>query len=138
MKKIENDESIIDYYVCTNCFHKIRECNCMYYPISQLYYIDLAIQEHVRILNEKGYNTTASCESHNPNGAIYIMFSRYDGIEGIELPEGFTGTQYGTAVEHIYNGKMSMEDFEIEKKKYLDILLEWCKSLPKRLENNTW
>ena len=134
MHEAKKDETLIDYYVCSNCFSRVMDCNCDHFPSGTLIYIDKGIQEHIKILRSKKYMTTSSCESHSPNGGIQITFSRYDGIEGLELPEGFVGQPFGTSVEFHYPKNMSTKDFKSEKKKRLAILLEWCKNLPERKE----
>lgn len=132
MHEAKKDGSLIDYYVCSNCFSRVMDCDCAHFPSGNLIYIDLGMQEHIKILRSKGYNTLTCCESHRPEDSIYIMFSRYDGIEGLELPEGFTGQQYGISVEYHYPQNINIRDFEIEKQRQLDTLLQWCKSLPNR------
>ena len=135
--EFERNESIYENYVCTQCLHQVLECTCETYPRYNLLWIDKNIQEHVRILNDKGYITNYSCESHAPNDIIYINFSGKYGLgETIQIPEGFKHVKSYNQIEHWYGKdskarkKMAQEEFEAEKKRHLDILLGWCKSLP--------
>lgn len=107
------------------------------YPPWELINIDKGIQEHVRILNDKGYLTEYSCESHDPRDNIYIMlYGKYDSVVNTPAPNGFKYIKSTKIIEHSYDKKISMEDFEAEKKMCLDNLLEWCKSLPERIDTN--
>ena len=134
MHEAKKDEKLLDYYVCQNCFSRIMDCECAHFPSGTLIYLDKGIQEHIKILRSKGYITTSSCESNNPKVGIQITFSRYNGIEGLEPPDGFRVQPNGTAVEYLYPNGMTMEEFKVEKQKRLDTLLEWCKSLPEHNE----
>ena len=129
--EFKRDKSIYENYVCPNCFRQMHECTCKTYPNYYAIWIDKGIQEHVRILNDKGYTTEYSCESHEPMNIIYVNFDRTYGMgDGIKIPKGFKYTKRSCQLEHRYDKNISREDFEAEKKKHLDILLEWCKSLP--------
>lgn len=54
-------------YVCSSCFRQLTECTCSTLP-RDLIHMDEAIQDHVRLLNEKGYYTSGSCEGHYRDG----------------------------------------------------------------------
>ena len=58
-------------FVCPYCFNNITKCDCNNY-IEYLIRIDRNIQEHIRILNDKGYKTRFCCEGHDTY--IYIRF----------------------------------------------------------------
>lgn len=130
-KNFKRDKSVYENYVCPTCFKQMDKCTCEIYPSYYLCWIDKEIQNHIRILNEKGYETKYSCESHNPRNIIYVNFyDNHDIGTNIEIPEGFKYIKSRKQLEHGYNKKLSQEDFEAEKKKHLDILLEWCEKLP--------
>lgn len=127
----KRDKSIYENYVCPNCFRQMDKCICDVYPHYYLIWIDKGIQDHIRILNEKGYSTEYSCESHKPKNIIYIVFDRNYSIgDNISIPEGFKYTKSKCKLEHRYDRKLSQEEFEAEKKRHLNILLEWCEKLP--------
>lgn len=128
----KRDKYIYENYVCPRCFHKLPDCTCPgSTPPYQILWIDENIQEHVRILNEKGYLTEYSCESHSPKGTTHIMF--YGGrnpSKDIPLPNRFKWHDKYNKFFAEYDKKMSLEDYQLEKKKNLDALLEWCNELP--------
>lgn len=135
MSRMVNGVPVENHYVCTNCFKRISECDCKFLP--QAVSIDLNMQEPIRILQSKGYNTISCCESHNPNNPMYILFSRYNGIgddngftDKIDPPSGFDVDSYGTCITYRYPDNTKMGDFNKLKKQQLDILLEWCENLP--------
>lgn len=142
----ENKESLIYNYVCPRCFNQIDRCNCDSKPYYSLWWVDLNIQEAIRILNEKGYKTQYSCESHKPHDNMYIAFLYTYGFgKDLPAPDGFKCNGGGKIIEHLYGKdskarkKMSEEEFEAEKRKHLEILLEWAKSLPEQTgEIKTW
>ena len=121
-------------FVCPHCFHKLHECTCSYFPPWSLLYVDEKIQDHVRIMNEKGYTTTGSCEGHytgkpGSNSAICFLIDYPEIIES-ELPEGFKYNKSKHAIWHFYDAKQNRQDFEIDKAASLIKLLDWCRSLP--------
>lgn len=122
-------------FVCPYCFHKLYECTCRLFPPWNLIYIDDKIQDHVRILNEKGYITTGSCEGHYTGHAganTGICFAQdYPEIIASELPEGFKYNRSKHAVWHFYDGKLDRKTFDLEKTVSLIRMLEWCRALPK-------
>lgn len=137
--KFPRDKSIYENYVCPKCFYTLDKCKCTSFPHYNIWWIDKGIQEHVRVLNEKGYKTQYSCESHTPQDNLYIMFyNKYDFGNTLPVPEGFKCKNNVNTIEHVYGKdsktrkKMTKEEFETEKRKHLDVLLEWCKSLPEQ------
>ena len=123
-------------YVCPHCFNQIDKCSCEALP-GHLILIDEGIQEHVRILNDKGYATMFCCESHNPHHNLYVSFAYAHGFGGaLPGPEGFKCKNSGRTVEHLYGKdsrarkKMTPDQFEAEKKASLESLLAWAKALP--------
>lgn len=115
-------------YVCPVCFNQIDYCTCdsgSWYAIQ----IDRNIQEHIRILNTKGYKTQYCCESHKPCENMYVAFDGDYGFgSAIELPYGFK--KHFNGVSWMCEINTAMEDYVAQKEKQLGILLEWCKSLP--------
>lgn len=117
-------------YVCSYCFDNPDRCACESAPY-RLICIDRNIQEHIRLLNKKGYTTNYCCESHNKDQNLYISFYKRYGIgEAISLPDGFKLHKGGNSIEHLYDKKLTDEEFKLDKQEHLDILLDWCKSLP--------
>lgn len=134
MNDLKKDITAYMNFVCPKCFHKLHECTCSLFPPWNLIFIDEMIQDHVRILNEKGYLTSGSCEGHytgQPGANTAICFAM-DFPEIIEstLPDGFKYNKGKHAVWHFYNAKLSEEKFNIEKAHMLLKLLEWCRTLP--------
>ena len=129
----ENIDIYFDY-VCEKCFRTPMECTCEFKPWN-LKFIDRGIQEHVRILNEKGYITNGCCESHYKGNCvnINICFIRDYGFgKTLPLPDGFKTIKSKYAVIYEYKNvkKITEEDMNIQKKAQLNKLLEWCNSLP--------
>lgn len=116
-------------YVCPKCFNRIEQCTC-WCPQQYLIWVDYGIQEHVRILNQKGYTTTNSCESHNQNGNMYIAFAMDYKFDESALPDGFKIMKKPCAISFMYKRHTTDEEFVIQKKQHLQALLDWCNSLP--------
>ena len=118
-------------YVCPYCFNALNNCTCELFPPYHLILIDKNIQEHIRILNEKGYRTTGCCEGH---GNTYIAFAN-DYFKDVEAPSGFKYHKNKRMFSHSYSSKLTKEEARELKKEKLEVLLEWCKSLPNRVED---
>ena len=116
-------------YVCPICFHRIEGCTCRVSP-QYLIWVDSGIQEHVRILNEKGYCTTNSYESHNQNGNMYVAFAFDYGFDEAALPRDFVYMKKHPAVSFMYKRRTTNEEFAIQKREHLAALLDWCRALP--------
>ena len=120
-------------FVCPQCFHRLNECTCRFFPPWQLIFIDQNIQDHVRILNEKGYITNGCCEGHytgKPGANTAICFVRdYPQITGSALPDGFAYNRGKKAVWHFYDAGLNRKAFDLEKTAALIRLLEWCRAL---------
>lgn len=119
-------------YICPHCFNTLDDCTCESLPWT-LMLIDRGIQEHIRIVRDKGYVTTGCCESHYKGDCIciYISFARDYGFgKSISLPDGFKYQKSKYAVIYNYKSKITEEEMNSQKKKKLDELLEWCKGLP--------
>ena len=118
-------------YVCGRCFHKLHECTCAFAPWT-LIMIDEGIQDCVRILNEKGYQTTGCCEGHygQPTNTGICFNMTYEDLIEAGLPEGFKWIKGRTCLVHLYKQTLDRSAFKVEKQKSLDALLEWCARLP--------
>ena len=117
-------------YVCPRCFQQLNKCECEIFPPYTLLFIDERIQEHVRILNRKGYLTTGCCEGHYKSYSTepYVSFGNvYDGFSTI--PEGFYYKKSKRMVLAKIINASSEEEFEIKKKELLDNLLDWINKL---------
>lgn len=123
-------------YVCPYCFNALNKCTCEVFPPYHLIFIDENIQEHIRILNEKGYRTTACCEGHEKVClSTYIAFAN-NYFNEIELPSGFKYDKKRRIISYSYSTKIKKEKIEELKKENLKILLEWCNNLPSRNMEN--
>ena len=114
-------------HVCPHCFNQINKCRCKLFPPYTLILIDLGMQEIIRSLNNKGYKTVYSCESHYTyTFAIYIRFAKDYKFKII--PDGFKKSDSVT-IEHMIKNTNNEKSFNEEKEKYLDILTKWVDSL---------
>lgn len=119
-------------YVCPHCFNTVNKCTCELYPPYSLIFIDKDIQEHIKVLNNKGYRTIGCCEGHYKERCIstYIAFAMDYGFgESIEVPKGFEYHKKKRMIYFEYSLKLSKEEMEEIKKEKLNNLLEWCKEI---------
>ena len=127
---MKRSKKVMENYVCPECWNQIQNCTCEFYPPWHLVMVDVGVQEIVRTLNKKGYNTTGCCESHfdgNPN--LYVAFAQnYD----IGLPEGFSYIKGKMTINYYFkkNELATKEKYEKIKAEKLDTMLTWAKSLP--------
>lgn len=122
-------------FVCPYCFNTLDGCTCESHLPHYLIWIDSGIQEHIRILNQKGYRTKESCESHNRHMNMYISFAYDYGFgDTLPVPNGFRLKRDNT-VSLIYNKNITDDEFEVQKQRHLDSLLEWCRDLPRYNDN---
>ena len=127
--KMERSKSVYEYYVCPECFRRIDECKCDYYPPWMLINIDIGIQEHIQTLNDKGYKTISCCESHfDGNHRMYISFNR--DFELGKLPDGFKYEPKKHSVYFDISHKLTEPKFYAVKTGKITELLEWCQNLP--------
>lgn len=119
-------------YICPYCWHTLNNCTCDLFPPYHLIFIDKNIQEHIRILNEKGYRTTACCEGHMKICInTYVAFvDNY--FMDVGVPEGFKYNRKKKIISYTYSTRLSKKEMEEIKSEKLEILLAWCKSLPNR------
>lgn len=123
-------------YVCPYCWNSLNKCSCDLFPPYHLILIDRNIQEHVRVLNEKGYRTMACCEAHKDICVnTYIAFAN-NYFDDVNAPDGFKYDKKRKSVSYTYSTRLTEEEMEELKKEKLAILLEWCKSLPNRSMEN--
>ena len=123
-----NKEEYINY-VCPNCMNTLDLCICTLFPPYYLIHIDKNIQEHIRILNKKGYRTMYCCEGHNAGSNTYITFS-FDYFSDIGTPKGFKYDKKRRTISYVYSMKLKEETIKKIKTEKLAELLEWIKSLP--------
>lgn len=133
---MRRSKSVYTNFVCPYCWNTLDKCTCELFPPYHTIFIDKNIQEHIRILNEKGYHTTACCESHmKVCFNTYIAFAN-DYFKGIDTPVGFKYDKKRRIITYTYSTKLAKKEIEEIKKEKLETLLEWCKSLPNRnIEN---
>ncbi len=133
------------------CYFIDKKTFEVYQEHPNVFSCDPLIAETVSILNKKGYQTRASCESHyeikeyDPSYSkekmitqIYIFFEQEYKFSSLpeefktELIEGKTSI-FHTIYYYHENGKHKhRREFEIEKEKYINKLNEWAKKLPER------
>lgn len=122
-------------FVCPYCWNTLDNCTCSIYPPYHTIFIDKNIQEHIRLLNEKGYRTIGCCEGHRKVCLnTYISFTN-DYFTEKDMPNGFGYNKKKRAVTCSYPTRITEEEMEELKEEKLAILLEWCKSLPNRKNN---
>lgn len=133
---MEKNKDVYMNYICPYCWNTLDNCTCDLFPPYHLIYIDKNIQEHIRVLNEKGYRTTACCESHMDICInTYIAFAD-NYFTHTDTPDGFKYDKKRRMVTYTYSTKLTEEKMEELKKEKLETLLEWCKSLPNRSMEN--
>lgn len=119
-------------FVCPHCWNTLDNCTCKLFPPYHLIFIDRNIQEHIRILNEKGYRTTGCCEGHRTVCInTYISFAD-NYFKEIGTPEGFKYDKRRWSISYTYSTKLTKEKMEELKTDKLAVLLEWIKGLPDR------
>jgi hypothetical protein len=129
---MERNKEAYMNFVCPYCWYTLDNCICKLFPPYHIIFIDKNIQEHVRILNEKGYRTMSCCEGHREVCInTYIAFAD-DYFKDTGTPNGFKYDKKRRIITYTYSVKLSEAQMEELKKEKLAILLEWCKSLPSR------
>lgn len=129
---MERNKEAYENFVCPYCWNTLDNCTCDLFPPYHTIFIDKNIQEHIRILNEKGYHTMACCEGHRTVCLnTYIAFAD-DYFVDTELPEGFEWDKKRRIITYTYSMKLTVERMQELKREKLETLLKWCKSLPKR------
>jgi hypothetical protein len=129
---MEKNKDAYMNYICPYCWNTLDNCTCDVFPPYHLIFVDKNIQEHVRVLNEKGYRTTACCEGHRETCInTYIAFAN-NYFDGVDAPEGFKYDKKRRIVTYTYSAKLTEEKMEEIKKENLDALLRWCENLPNR------
>lgn len=132
-----NKEAYLNY-VCPYCWNTLDECICDIFPPYHLEFIDRCVQEHIRILNNKGYYTTGCCEGHMEVCVnTYIAFAQEYFDDNMTLPAGFNYNKKRRMIHHEYKAKqLSQKAFEKEKSEHIERLLLWCKNLPELSNRN--
>ena len=129
---MRKNKKAYEHYVCPYCWNALNKCTCDIFPPYHLVFIDKNMQEHIRLLNNKGYRTTSCCEGHKEVCMnTYIAFAD-NYFDDISAPDGFKYDKKRKIVTHTYSTKLSEEKMEELKKDNLFTLLEWCKCLPNK------
>ena len=146
---LSDDEVLACYrsYVCSSCYAPMGECACDACwgadsgPWS-LTWVDPAIQEHVRILEKKGYSTEFRCAGHEPGEGPVIQFLCLHPF-GVTLPvpPGFTwhkfrATLYATPLDADKASTMTPRELKERDERLLVDLLAWCHDLPNHGDND--
>jgi predicted DsbA family dithiol-disulfide isomerase len=132
---MKKNKDVYMNYICPYCWFTLDNCICELFPPYYLIHIDKNIQEHIRILNKKGYYTVYCCEGHNGGSNTYITFAD-DYLKEIGTPEGFKYDKKRKMITYTYSTRLTKEKIEKLKKEKLALLLEWCKSLPNHNTEN--
>ena len=133
---MEKNKDVYMNYVCPYCWNTLDNCTCELFPPYHLIFIDKNIQEHIRILNEKGYRTMACCEGHRDVCInTYVAFAN-NYFKDIDTPDGFEYDKKRRIITYTYSTKLEEKEMEELKKEKLKTLLNWCKSLPNRNMEN--
>ena len=129
---MKKDKEAYMNFVCPHCWYTLNKCTCDIFPPYHLIFVDKNIQEHIRLLNEKGYNTTGCCEGHQKICiSTYIAFPE-DYFEELGVAEGFKYNKKRGMIIYDYSQKLTEEKMEELKAEKLKVLLDWIKSLPNR------
>lgn len=133
---MKKNKKAYENFVCPYCWNTLDNCTCELFPPYHLIFIDRNIQEHIRILNEKGYRTTGCCEGHRTICInTYIAFPE-DYFKEISIAEGFKYDKKRRMISYTYSQKLTEEKMEELKAEKLKVLLDWIKGLPnRRIEN---
>ena len=133
---MRKNKKMYENYVCPNCFKQLNKCTCKHLP-RDLIHIDVDMQECIRVLNKKGYKTIYCCASHleaykkHGFSEIYLGFVNWIDI-GNEYPNSFKKdkNKYDNFIRYHYAKNLSDEEFTNTKNEQLQLLLNWCNSLP--------
>lgn len=129
---MEKNKKAYINYVCPYCWNTLDNCTCELFPPYHLVFIDRNIQEHIRILNEKGYRTIGCCEGHKTICInTYIAFPE-DYFKETDIAKGFKYDKKRRIISYTYSQKLTEEKMEKLKAEKLKILLDWIKSLPSK------
>lgn len=119
-------------YVCPRCYSTLDQCKCVAAPY-ELIWIDRNIQEHIRILNQKGYMTGGCCESHYGapySTSMHVVFVHSFGLgEVVPIPDGFTYDRKRRALMFQYKQRIAEKEMQSQKEEKLTELLQWCNEL---------
>lgn len=129
--KVRRSKKVLENYVCPTCWHQVQNCTCQCYPPWSLVMIDVNIQEIIRTLNEKGYQTIGCCESHfGDSCSIYVAFP-FD-MEFPTLPDGFSYSKRKPSVSYMFkkNERENKDLYEWTKAKKIEALSIWARDLP--------
>lgn len=93
--------------------------------------LDPGIAESIKILNDKGYVTVASCSGHNNCKCGYIWIANFPNKR---VPNGFTKDKSTAGAGHCIRWGSKDNRTELKNMKQLEIkwveLRYWCESLP--------
>ena len=140
--KFEPKEDAIDYvskrkhlneftYICPSCFRELDDCRCASYSYF-LVQIDKLIVPFIRVLNKKGYTTTACCSGHIEEDhccSIYVAFKDEHDF-GSNLPDGAVYSKAARTVSYHGLDKMNTEERTNFQKDCIARFMEWADALP--------
>ena len=117
-------------YLCPHCFNELLDCKCQEYPW-YLIQVDTAIVPIIRILNLKGYVTSACCAGHAEDSSsisMYIAFEKEHCFSS--LPEGFVYSKLGKSISMDMPREQTKEEYLDKQEIALELLQIWSDELP--------
>lgn len=118
-------------YVCPHCFRPLNDCRCEHYPYF-LVQVDKTILPIIKMLNQKGYITSACCGGH-PNTehcmSIYVAFDNEHDFS-IDFPQNFRYSRSARTLTAYFDQNISQDEFLAFQKDRLDELSQWAERLP--------
>lgn len=129
------DRTMDDYrnFVCSTCFQQLPECNCRFFPWN-LIFIDVGMQEAVRIFNKKGYITNGCCEGHydaEHGESVYVSFVvDYPEIIGRIDMFSLSYIKSKHSIGKLFSPNVKEEKFLATKQKMLANIIALANDLP--------
>lgn len=124
--------TLSDYaYICPHCYYELTECRCSGYPY-YLVQVDKLMVPVVRLLNKKGYITTACCAGHLDDlrgRTIYVAFEKEHEF-GINLPSGAEYAKTGRCVQYRIPDDMTKSQFSHFQSRCIEQFVNWVNNLP--------
>lgn len=113
-------------YVCPQCWQKITKCKCKYQSWA-LIMIDEAIQDAIKILNNKRLKTEYCCAGHYKGEGAYTEIQVQFFKKPNSYPEGWTNRDRN--IWYGFEPRNENEFKEIQKRE-IENLIKWANSNP--------
>lgn len=118
-------------YICPHCYRELDDCHCKAYPYF-LVQMDKLMIPIIRILNYKGYITTACCSGHadmSQGLTIYISFEKEHHF-GSNIPIGSAYSKHGQTIQYSIGQEISKDEFLRFQSDCLEKITQWANQLP--------